>query len=54
MTEDLKPEDFHTREVKYTFKAPTYCPKHHAPQANGVMIGGIVWECGCALISQKP
>ena len=34
-------------------RSPQYCPTHGAPLSPGVMIGGLVWECGCAIIETK-
>ena len=28
---------------------PTFCPKHGTPQLGGVMIGGVVYACDCAI-----
>lgn len=31
---------------------PAYCPKHGTPRA-GFCIGGVVYECDCAIVERK-
>ena len=51
---NLKKFPTHTPELPELLATATaYCPTHKAPRSNGVMIGGVVYECGCAMVARN-